>query len=402
MRQQTQPTHRLRQISLVILGLVLFATAAWLFIDAKQRADNENASLPSAYNYTVNQSMQSTVNYFNSSFYDKGPGATNTAYVGDLTDTIEAQMTYNFKASRAADLTTMYSVTATIKEKFATGSDGKQVANVWSKEFPLLKPVVAQQTDQEISFSPRVSIPYAEYRQMADQIKTSLALPSTAEMTVAFTYHISGTVDGVRFDEVRVSTLSAPLDQPVYTLEQKFEKDDKKTVASKAAKTGKSYAVLAERISSAVAIMLGMAAIVLGLRRQIFKSPYQRELEKIYRYHDGLIIKASARTDLTNKTIVPVESFDDILNLEEELKVPILASPVGGTATYFMIVHGDIVYRYTLGKIEKDDVTTGRSIEEIEAYIEGHQSATIAEPKKPGHGIVSPRRTIEVYHEKKR
>ncbi len=122
-------------------------------------------------------------------------------------------------------------------------------------------------------------------------------------------------------------------------------------------------------------MLLGGLAIAYGLRRQIFKSPYQRELDKIYRYNDGLIVKASAKTDIAGKTIVPVESFDDILNLEESTKSPIVASPAGASATRFMIIHGDIVYVYLLGTIVKEDIDNSRSLAEIEAFIEGSKAA---------------------------
>ncbi len=44
-----------------------------------------------------------------------------------------------------------------------------------------------------------------------------------------------------------------------------------------------------------------------------------------------------------------------MLNLEEELKVPIVASPAGGEATRFVILREDVAYIYTLGKALIDD-----------------------------------------------
>ncbi|MGB2686710.1 MAG: DUF5305 family protein, partial [Candidatus Saccharimonas aalborgensis] len=107
-------------------------------------------------------------------------------------------------------------------------------------------------------------------------------------------------------------------------------------------------------------------AIVYGMRKQIFKSAYQRELEKIYRYHDGIIIRASQPAAIAGKTMVPVQTFDDMLNLEEELKVPIVATPAGNEATRFLIVRDDIVYVYTLGKVLLDDIPTSIDEEPIE------------------------------------
>ena len=372
----------------VMLGVVLLVAMGGLLFDAHQRSASETANLPSTYEYRIDQTVDAQTNYFKSSFYEDGPGPTNTAYVADLTDTVTTKLRYHFKATKPTELTTMYSVTAVVKEKFSAGADGKDISNVWSKEYPLLKPVMQTTTSTDVSFEPAVEVPFAEYRKIVEQIRTSLALPATSEVVVTFTVRVAGTVDNTPFDDIRVSTVTMPLDQPIYKFATKFEKEATKQVVAQSAKNSRASMALYERIAAAVAGVLAACAIGFGMRKQMFKSPYQRELDKIYRYHNGLIIKAGPQADLTHKTTVPVESFDDILNLEEELKSPIVASPAGGSATRFMIIHGDIVYVYILGKIEKSEATTGRSLEEIEAFIEGSKAAGTAkkiEVKSPGH-----------------
>ena len=95
-------------------------------------------------------------------------------------------------------------------------------------------------------------------------------------------------------------------------------------------------------------------------------SAYERELAKIMRYHEGVIVRASEPTDMSGKQLVLLRSFDDMLSLEEELRQPIVASPAGPEATHFMIVHEDVLYRYTLGRpVERDDTemkTISRSV----------------------------------------
>lgn len=376
MRQgsRTIPVHQKRPIGFVLLGLLLLAGAGWLVYDLRSRVvDTVNA--PSVYAYTVHQNIETEVSYFSSSFYDKTPGFGNTAYVADLTDTIKAKFHYQYRASREADLTATFLVVGSIHGKYILGSDGKDVNNVWSKDYRLVPAEVTTITTKDITIDREITIPFSEYKKTMEQFRLSLQLPVTTDMQVLFSVHVKGTIDGSPIDDRRSSVVSAPLDQPLYKLSNKFDKDDKKQVAGKAAIDTQASVRHYERIAAAVLCVVGLGAIAYGMRRQIFKSPYQRELDKIYRYHDGLIIKASSRTDITNKTVVPVQSFDDILNLEEELKSPIIASSAGPAATHFMIIHNDIIYMYTLGRVEKDQVTSGRSLEEIEAFIEGHKAA---------------------------
>lgn len=345
------PTHEHRPIGFVLLGLLLLSVTGYLFYDVWHRGDEPVASAESStYSYAVKQSVDTDISYFGSSFYGDKPGAGNTAYIADLTDRVSATLHYSFKASREADLTSMYSATATVRAKYTAGAEITDVSNVWLREYPLIKPVTTTQQGQEVIFTPTVSIPYAEYRKNADQFKTTLAAPVTSEVAITLMVRIYGSVDGMPLDDVRVSTVTMPLDQPIFTLANKFEKEDSKQLVPQAAKSSGEAWRNNEYTAATVIAVFGLAAIVYGFRKKIFKTSYQRELERIYRYHDGIIIHARKSPQTANKSIVPVSTFDDILNLEEETKQPIVAYPLGGEATQFMIVKDDIVYAYTLGK----------------------------------------------------
>lgn len=355
-----EPQQR-RPIGFVLLGVVLLLGAGYLFYDVSRQQETPANGLveASAYSYTVKQSVDTSVQYFQSSFYEDGPKPNEKAYVSNLTDRIDATLHYNYTATRNAELSSMYSVVASVKSRYMGGSDGKDFTDVWSHEYPLIKPVTETNSGKSIEFMPSATIPFAEYRTMVEQFKTSLAVPVVSDVSLVFTVRVWGTVDGTPFDDIRVSTVSTPLDQPLFTLANKFEKEETKNVLAKQAKQTKDMLRTYEKVAVGILGVLGLLAIIFGMRRQIFKSPYQRELDKIFRLHDGIIIRASKPADLDGKNVVAVRSFDDMLNLEEELKAPIVASPAGGEAMHFVIIHSDVAYVYTLGKvlIEEDSVT---------------------------------------------
>ena len=364
-----QPKQK-RPFGFVVLGVFMLGIAGILFYDLRQQPAETLTVTPSAYSYKVQQSVDTAVHYFQSSFYGDSPGAGNTAYVADLTKSIDATLHYNYKASRSAELSTMYSAVVTVQAKYTLGADQKNISKVWSREFPLIKPVVETHAGKNISFEPSVTMPFAEYRKMLDQFKTALAVPITSDAAIVFTVRVNGTIDGTPFDDIRVSTVSMPLDQPLFTLATKFEKEDSKQVVTAKVKDTQDAVKLYEKIAIGVFAVLGLASIVYGVRRQIFKTPYQRELDRIYRYHDGIIIRANKPTDLEDRKIVSVQSFDDMLNLEEEIKVPIVASPAGGDAMHFIIMRDDVAYVYTLGRVLLEDDTISeleRNLPEDEA-----------------------------------
>jgi hypothetical protein len=352
------PTHEHRPIGFVLLGVLLLVAAGYLSYDLWYRASEPASAAGETYVYEVKQSVENDIAYFASSFYGDSPGRGDTAYVAELTDTITSRLSYNYHASRSSELSTMYSATATVRATYMTGADAtKDVATVWSREYPIVKPVTTTTTRQEVVLAPEIVIPFSEYRRAVDQYKNTLAVPVTSEVIITFMVRTYGTIDGTALDDVRVSTVTMPLDQPLYTVATKFQKEDQKELVTKAAQDTQETWRMYERIAAAAAGVLGIAAIVYGLRKKIFKTSYQRELEKIYRYHDGIIIHAKRPSMVTDKNTIPVRSFDDILNIEEETKQPIIAYPLGDEATQFLIMKDDVMYTYTLGKelLDHDD-----------------------------------------------
>lgn len=75
-------------------------------------------------------------------------------------------------------------------------------------------------------------------------------------------------------------------------------------------------------------------------------------------------MRASRHPDVLHKTVVDLQRFEDILNLEEELRSPIIASESGDTATRFMIIKGDVVYVFVLGVLPADDADVLHELEQ--------------------------------------
>lgn len=342
------PEHAHRSVGFIMLGLVMLIVAGLLAFDLT-RNNTPVVDSPEVYEYTVNQAVNTRITYANNSFFVNGPTSDTTAFVSDLTDKIGATFTYNYKASKDQSVTYTYNIAALIKGTYSISGGEEDNSNVWSKRFQLVPATSDTITGKTFTVNPSVEIPFNEYRSLIEEFRTGLALPINTEADIIMTMDVKGRHEGADFTDHRVSTVSVPLNTQIYQPKVKYDKTDTKQVIPADTKAGQDRWVQIETIAALALGVLGLAALVFGFRKQIFKTPYQRELERIYRYHDGIIIRASRPADLEGKNVVPVRSFDDILNLEEEVKSPIVAAPLGSEATQFMITKDAIVYVYTLG-----------------------------------------------------
>jgi len=353
--------HVRRPIGFVVLGVLLLGAAGYFAYDAMLRRANAQPVL-SAYTYSVKQAVDKQVVYFPSSFYENGPDK-NRGYIMTLTDKILPTFHYSYSASEVQQLSYAYDVRAVLRGQYSLKGDETDMADVWSKEFQLVKPVHETVTAKDLSFQPTAEIPFDEYRKLIEELRTSLTLPITSQVTATFTVNVSGVVDGTPFNDLRTASVTVPIEEQIYTISQKYDKDDTKQVMSTTTQAIIDKRAQYEQYAAIGLSVLALASFVYGFRKKIFKTPYQRELDKIYRYHDGIIVRANRLADLAGKRIVSVKSFDDMLNLEEELKLPIVAASVNAEATQFMIIRDDVVYVFTLGKLPSKN--HGRSLEEI-------------------------------------
>jgi hypothetical protein len=348
------PTKERRPVGLLVGGAVLLALAGGLIYNLWMQSAVPLAT-SQTYEYKVKQSTDHTIQYFQSSFYDNKPGVGDDAYVTKLTRQITPTFNYTYEASREAELTYYYSVKATVKATYSIPGDTEtKTYSVWKKEFPLVKPQQVTSTTKSIVINREIAVPFGDYKKTMDDFRVALGLPTTSELEVAFTVQVTSTVDGAELNDVETAVIKTPLDQDIFKLSITGVRDDKKQIVTQKAMDDQGTFRMIEKVAAGLMFVAGAGMIVYGMRRQIFKTPYQRELDKIFKYHDGIIIRASKQAELAGKNVVPVKTFDDILNLEEELKAPIVASPAGSEATQFIIVHGDVVYLYTLGRVFVD------------------------------------------------
>lgn len=343
-----QPKIR-RSRATSVVGGILVVVGGILGFEA-YRTQTSTPSIPTAYHYTINQNVATAVSYFDSSFYTHGPTSDNNAYVSELTKDVTVHFDYGFHGDTAAELTRTYDVKADVQATYAIKGNSEESSSVWTKSFQLIAPTTEKKSATDISDSRDVVIPYADYKKIASDFRTALSLPTTSQVILTYTVHISGSPNGVRFDDVRSSRVTLALEDQIFQPSVKFDKSDAKQVAPEAAKNNQETSALIKGIFGALAAIAGCALVAYGQRKRLFKTPYQRELRKIYRYHEGIIVRTSRRIDISNKEIIPVRSFDDLINIEEELKLPIVATELNSESTAFLVIHDTVVYRYVLGR----------------------------------------------------
>lgn len=369
------------------LGVFLFVVAAVVLVYAIFQ--HENTSSGAAASYTARQEVQSRVEYFDNSFFGTSPRLTSNAYISELTSSLATRFRSTYALTKSASLTYKYRVDAALRGTYPLEGEKDKLSSVWQKDFVLLDQTTKTDTTDVLTISQEVEVPYDQYRQMLNDFKKTLNVPVDGEVVVTMAIEVSGTVEGTAFRDNQTIAMTLPLTKEIYQPTYKFDKERKGDIMPEQTKNNKA---VVEKVLLAVVVLLaasGIGLVVYAKRSQIFKSAYRRELDRIYRYHEGAVVKASRHPDILHKTVVTLQRFEDILSLEEELRSPIIASESGDEATRFMIIKGDVVYMYVLGVLPVTDASLMQELEQ--AFDSNKPDDTQDEPPKKKPSAKKPR-----------
>lgn len=384
--QHATDTREHRALGVSALGVLLAVIGGFAAYQGYLMQSTQVSAAPAAYKYSIRQAASTDISYMDSSFFGKAPAPDNQAYISDLTKDIAATFHYEFAGSTPTQLTTTYSAKAEVQANYALKGNSDNNANVWRQSYQLIAPTVVQTNSTGVTLDKTITIPFADYKAAANQFRTTLQLPTSSDAVATFTVHTTGVVDGTPFDDTRTSTVSMPLEQQIYQPAVKFDKEDTKQVVAQNAQQGHARLTKAELYGGVAVALAGLGLVGYGMRKRIFKSAYQRELDKIYRYHDGIIVRTSRPIDLADHHVVPMRSFDDMLNLEEELKTPIIADEISSTLTHFLIANNSVTYLYKLG--DGDDntnqvIATRATSQALAAAHQPHIAREVLRPTAP-------------------
>lgn len=301
------------------------------------------------YTYTENNDIDYKVylkenNYFEEEYLEKG-----TKYIASLIDKIDATFDYKLNSDDAINGNYTYYITATMEAK----EKGKDVI-IWSKEeeiFEHQSKDFEQQTNFEIT--PTITINYEKYNSIMSEFKSAYGVAIDANLVL--TLHVDTDIQHEKQAKAitnnSISSISIPLLEQTIEIEQNYvDSSSKSNLITYKAKTPWSYVLIVSGIILFI-YYLSLSVKVLKLIFAIYnnQNKYQVKLNKILSDYNQVIVKVSNLPNIKEKTILDVENFDDLLDVQGELREPILfKETIPNQESKFLITKDDRVFRYNM------------------------------------------------------
>lgn len=224
--------------------------------------------------------------------------------------------------------------------------DNEEDGLLFEKVYPLKVVDNQEKVGKTLTIQERVSIPFKDYQNIVNEFKNTyhLGIYSKLDIIMDINYQYE--------DEKKEKSmsLSIPMNQDVFNISLDYKKNDnsyeKIEISNMKIPCGAVVTIL---------IVLGFVEVIL-LGLVILKviciysiSEYERVRNKIKKDYGSIIVDIDNKIDFSKFTIFEIKTIGEMVDLEEELRIPILFyENAKERVGYFVIIKDHYMYRFTL------------------------------------------------------
>lgn len=339
-----------KTIKKIIISVLLFfaLVVQFSFLSYLFKAISPNKSKSDILmSYTQSGYLDYKVYLKENDFIDSEYLNAGEAYILDLIDHIQITSLYDFKSTTKTNVVGTNKMVAKLKVYYKESTDKNNNPEVMNKEKTLDEKMMNFTSDKYATAGSYV-LYLNEYLDKLKDFQSKVKIAVDGYLEISFVNDFNGKVGGASYKDNYSSTLKIPLSQSVVKIEN-AKKDPKiKNVYEgdlvKTNKTVMTYIVVANIVTF---------VIICVLLKRLFtftnKTEYERELSKILRNYDDIIVNTSTMVNKKDYKIIKIEEFKEMLNLSRELLLPIMNYEVKkGEETSFYITKDGILYIYSL------------------------------------------------------
>lgn len=306
-------------------------------------------------NYTqdiVSYNEESTIDYKvylkENSYFDSPYLDENKVYITSLIDYIDIDFTYDFKFDSYRSGKYVYYIKGVMSANVSNTSK-----DYWQKSYDLLKTKEVEYNDlNKINFSENIKLDYQTYNDLLMKFKEEYKLAMDGVFKVIlYVENYVESVAGYELKKTATTSLEVPLTKATIEVPIEINEINEKSELFSDLIYDESIIYVLFKILSAITLLIGLCLLgfsIFKIVRSLEKiSSYNKELKKILKTYDGIIVNVSKLPNYNNANLIDVNSFNELLDAHAEIRQPISYLESHKHAT-FMLINGQVTWRYVL------------------------------------------------------
>ena len=315
----------------IIIAIIIFIISIVMIFKSTNIAENVLVS------YNTNSRLDYKVYLFPNDFIKDEYMTKGKTYITNLVNKIS--LTYDFSLKSSDELKSNYKYDVIAKIIVKHSSTGKEL---WKEESNLV-------LDKDIEINnglkilETVEIPYKEFNDKVKSFKVQYNIPITAYVDVNLNVK-----DAENNSQLATTGISMNLNEDTFEINENFAGNQVKNITEK---NNPNKNILIIEILIAIISGLYIIGKIYNIADSVMirKSYYSKAIYKILKNYGDIVAELVKPVDLSGLKIIDVKNFDQMLDVEEELRIPIMFyETIKNEEGHFVLVHQDMAYRYIL------------------------------------------------------
>lgn len=347
MKNENRTKNILRNICISLIVLFIGIVALIRSVNIQQEVQK------TLYSYNINENAIYSVKYYENEFFESQTLEMNRTYISSLVENINMNYLYSFSGNKKSNIKYDYQIVAVSTIKYQS-VEFEEEPVLWSKQYVLVEPKEFEVNQSNYSINENFVIDFATYNNEVNQFKKTLKLPIKADLEIKLVVRTQSNVPEIEnvVMENSIMSMKLNLNEDVFMVEKQYNNADTKVITEKteAKKEINKLLLISGVAFVAVAIMI----ILDSIRKSIkftHKTDYAIALNRILKNYGDIVAEIVSPIEIDNLNIIEVKNFDQLLDIEEEIRMPILFyETIPGEEGEFVIVCDNMAYRYVIGK----------------------------------------------------
>lgn len=313
-------------------------------------------------NYTENSDIDYKVFLKENDFYSEEYLGKDKGYIASLIDSIQSTFKYNLDFSDQVKYRYSYRIAIEVDVE-----DEKNESNIYHFSEDLVTKVLTANTGN-LKINEDINVNYGDYNNVISRFKDVYDLNNTSSTLNINLYvnveNINNNKDN-SLSEKKVSSLSIPLTENTVSIDigdNTITNSTNKIMVSP--ETNYTWVLRVSCLFIAITIAYIIYLVLYISKTRTAQMIYEKEIKSIMSNYDSYIQKISGSYDIGTSQVIKIEKFNDMLEIRDTLKQPILMlENEEKNGTFFIIpATNSIIYTYALRVVDIRAKMEGKEI----------------------------------------
>lgn len=348
MKKSEQKLLQKRILRALFLIISLFSLMAGMLIilDGLVKEKKKESLLT----YETNGNVEYNFDIKENDFYGNEK---NNNVISRYIDGINLKFNYNLSSSAVITSKAEYEINMELVNVMS--NDTKKV--LWKEKYELFPKKIEERKNTSVAlFNEELQIDYKYYRNLAEKFRNESGVLTEAFLNIEFKIknNISNQdINQNNIEDNHVILIKIPLLENITTIEENGFFQNNETIYEDKNQNINLIEVIIGGILLLVSIIFMYTAGKVFFETEKI-SEYIIRKEKILKKYADIIAETSTKPMLNGISIIEITNFIDLVNIEDELRIPILFYEVTkNKESWFVIIQDKKSYRYTLKTNEK-------------------------------------------------